>query len=55
MSPVLNVLDTREKLVRASNMTGQHTLADIIDRAVLAQGGVDIRRVQLSSNGFVMR
>jgi len=48
-------LDTREKLVRASNMTGQHTLADIIDRAVLAQGGVDIRRVQLSSNGFVMR
>jgi hypothetical protein len=48
-------LETRDNLVRASNMTGMHTLADIIDRAVLAQGGVDMRRLQLSSNGFALR
>lgn len=47
-------LGTREHLLHTSNSSGMRTLADIIDRAVLAQGGVDLRRLQLGDgHGFV--
>lgn len=48
-------LSTRENLVRSANLAGMRTLADIIDRAVLAQSGVDMRRLQLGRNGFALR
>lgn len=48
-------LSTRERLVGASNLAGMRKLADIIDRAVLAQSGVDLRRVQLGGDGLALR